>query len=69
MVGTVYASWWIATGARGVIAATVVDAYVVVDVALASYFDDGCDVAVEQLDSLASRMMTRSLLATWTWRA
>ncbi|KAI0247819.1 hypothetical protein BJV78DRAFT_1363943 [Lactifluus subvellereus] len=60
-------AWWIAIGAHGVIAATTIDAYAVVDAALANYFDDGHGVVVEQLESLASRM-THSLLVTWTRR-
>ncbi|KAI0246233.1 hypothetical protein BJV78DRAFT_1158044 [Lactifluus subvellereus] len=63
-----HVAWWIATGAHGVIAATVINAYAVVDDGLANYFDDGRGVAVEPLEGFASWMM-RSLLATWTWRA
>ena len=36
----VYASGWAATGARGVLAATLIDAYAVADVILADYHDD-----------------------------
>jgi adrenodoxin-NADP+ reductase len=37
----VYASGWAATGARGVLAATMIDAYAVADVILADHFGDG----------------------------
>jgi len=50
VVGSVYPSWWITTGAHGVIAATVVDAYAVV----ANYFVNGCGIAVEPLESQVS---------------
>jgi adrenodoxin-NADP+ reductase len=37
----VYASGWAATGARGVLAATMIDAYAVADAILADHFGDG----------------------------
>ena len=37
----VYASGWAATGARGVLAATMIDAYAVADTILADHFSDG----------------------------
>jgi adrenodoxin-NADP+ reductase len=37
----VYASGWAATGARGVLAATMIDAYAVADTILADHFGDG----------------------------
>ncbi|KAF8494731.1 FAD/NAD-P-binding domain-containing protein [Russula emetica] len=37
----VYASGWVATGARGVLAATMIDAYAVADTILADHFGDG----------------------------
>jgi len=37
----VYASGWAATGARGVLAATLIDAYAVADAILADHFGDG----------------------------
>ena len=45
----------IATGAPGVIAGTVIDAYAVMYAALASYIDDGC--GLRWSDSRVSRLV------------
>jgi hypothetical protein len=56
VVGSAYVSWRIATGAHGVVATTVINAYAAVYAALANYFDDGRGVRLEPLESLVSRM-------------
>ncbi|KAI0253844.1 FAD/NAD-P-binding domain-containing protein [Lactifluus subvellereus] len=49
----VYASGWAATGARGVLAATLIDAYAVADTILADYRDDGRGAAAAPLEGEA----------------